>query len=82
MELDCATWRHNQEDVVFSLKLRPNELTETSGSIELSVEASNLSDLSLIRLPVRISVTDGSTIEEARGLIDLLGEEARAYGRL
>lgn len=82
MELECASWRHGQDEITFSLKVRPNNTDDTSGVIELSVHAHNISDPLLERLPIRIAFEDGSTIDEARALVDMLGRSARAQGRL
>jgi hypothetical protein len=81
MELECAFWRHNQEDITFLLKARPCQPSDVSGAIELSVHATT-SDLPLARLPVSISFVEGSTIEEGRALVEQLGRDARAHGRL
>ncbi len=82
IELECASWRHSQEDVVFLLKVRPDESSDVAGIIELSVHANNISDPPLTQLPIRIAFDDGSTIEEARALVEQLSRAARAHGRL
>jgi hypothetical protein len=82
MELECASWRHGQDVVTFALKVRPNEASDTSGVIELSVQAHNISDPLLAKLPIRIGFEDRSTIDKARALVHMLGRSARARGRL
>ncbi|MTK11882.1 MAG: hypothetical protein F8N39_07290 [Clostridiaceae bacterium] len=82
MELECTMWRHGQNKITFALKLRPNEMADASGVIELSVQANNISDPPVVRLPVRIGFEDGSTIEEARALVAMLGRSARLQGPL
>jgi hypothetical protein len=77
MELECASWRHNQEDVAFLLKARPSRPSDVSGAIELSVHANNTSDPPLARLPVSISFVEGSTIREGLALVEQLGRAAR-----
>ncbi len=80
MELECASWRHGQQELVFSLKLRPSESTDVAGAIELSVHANNISNLVLTRLPIRICFNNGSTVEEARGLVGRLAWAAHSNG--
>ena len=82
MELECHSWRHGREDLNLVLSLRPPELVETAGALELSVHAHNISDPIIARLPIRIAVEEGSTIEEARAFVEALGRAARAQGRL
>ena len=64
------------------LKVRPDESSDVAGTIELSVHANNISDPPLTQLPIRITFDDGSTIEEARALVEQLSRAARAHGRL
>jgi hypothetical protein len=82
IELECASWRHSQAELVFLLKVRPDEPSDVAGAIELSVHANNISDPPLTQLPIRITFVDGSTIEEARALVEQLSRAARAHGRL
>ncbi|WP_066527657.1 PIN domain-containing protein [Erythrobacter sp. CCH5-A1] len=82
MELECASWRHGQTGLEFPLRIRPVEQEKTSGLIEFSLHAHNLSTPKQIGLPVRIDFKDGQTLAEARVLVELLGKAARAKGRL
>lgn len=79
MEIECASWRHGQEPVVFRVQVRPKQPPEVSGVIKLSVHASNITTPTTSMLPVRITIVDGSTFEEARGLVELLGRAARKH---
>ncbi|WP_439395166.1 PIN domain-containing protein [Bradyrhizobium sp. PMVTL-01] len=72
VELECASWRHTQEELVFPLKVLPQGLSDVAGAIELSIHANNISDPPIKRLPIRITVVDGSTIDEARALVEQL----------
>ena len=80
MQLECASWRHGQDEVVSKLGISPDGLEPCSGAIELSVHASNLSDPALVRLPVRIMVTDGDTLGRARALIAVLARAVGGHG--
>ena len=80
MELECASWRHGQAGLEFPLRVRPVEPEKTSGLIELSLHAHNISTPKQIGLPVRIDFEDGQTLAEAQALVELLGETARAKG--
>jgi hypothetical protein len=82
MELGCASWRHGQGDVTFPLRVRGDDANEVEGVIELSVQAHNVSDPLLARLPVRIVFEERPTIDEARALVDALGHFARLHDRL
>lgn len=82
MELECASWRHGQAGLEFPLRVRPVERVKTSGLIELSLHAHNISTPKQIGLPVRIGYEDGQTFDEAQALVELLGKAARARGRL
>jgi hypothetical protein len=64
------------------LRVRPDESSDTEGSIELSVHAHNISDAPLTQLPIRITFEDGSTTEKAEALVEQLSQAARARGRL
>lgn len=82
MELECSSWRHGQQEISFLLKIKPNQRTDFTGAIELSVHANNIADPLRSRLPIRISFVDGATANEARVLVNQLGHAARAQGRL
>jgi enoyl-CoA hydratase/carnithine racemase len=82
LELECASWRHGQGSVTFPLRVRGDGADEAQGAIELSVQAHNISDPRLIRLPVRIAFEERFTIEEARALVEALGRSAHLHGRL
>lgn len=77
MELECVSWRHGQNPLTFELRLSPAERVETAGALEVSVHAENLSNPQFARLPVRISVHEGSTLERAQALVVELGRAAR-----
>jgi hypothetical protein len=70
MELECASWRHGQGAATFPLRVRGDDANEVEGVLELSVQAHNISDPLLARLPVRIAFEERPTIDEARALVD------------
>ena len=82
MELECASWRHGQEPLQFALRVRSEEKVATSGVIEISVHAHNIADPRVAKLPVRFDYQEGLTLGEARALVHMLGQTARAKGRL
>lgn len=82
IRLECATWRHGQNEIITKLGISPDGLEPCSGAIELSVHATNLSDPALVRLPVRITVTDGDTQRRARALLAVLARIAGGDGWL
>jgi hypothetical protein len=81
MELECANWRHGQEERSFLLRVRPSEMIDSSGLIEVSVHADNISDPVLVRLPIRLVAQQGDTVAEARSNLALLEFHAQAEGR-
>lgn len=82
IELECASWRHGKAGLEFPLQVRAVEQEKTSGLIEFSLHAHNISAPKQIGLPVRIDFEDGQTLAEAKVLVELLGKIARARGLL
>jgi len=80
MQLECASWRHGEEEVAFVLELRPDAAADCGGAIEISLKATNLSGRPVARLPVRIGSKPGDTLLEARRLIRNLGPAASGAG--
>jgi hypothetical protein len=72
--LECALWRHQSDTEVFDLTLHAGLAPDViSGVVEVTVQASNVSDVFTQRLPIHIEVQLASTLEHADQLVnDLL----------
>lgn len=81
-ELECVSWRHQEEPVRFALRLATEEMGAVGGAIEATVSAANLSAPVGLRLPVRLTIEPGPTYDRARQLVDELAHKAAASGRL
>jgi rRNA-processing protein FCF1 len=77
MEIECASWRHADREIIFRMEVLPNRLTGTEGVIEVSVHATNISEPKIKRLPIRIKLVEGSTLEKARVLVQKLVESTQ-----
>lgn len=73
MELECASWRHGEKEITFSLKIRPEHAGDITGMIEFHAHANNISTPLSVRLPLQIKWIVGSTVSEAHKLVDYLG---------
>lgn len=71
--LECAQWRHGGEEESFVGEIHvPTDLHEAEGLLVCHIQASNLSDAILSRVPVRIEITHVSAFESARSMVKLL----------
>jgi hypothetical protein len=72
--LECALWRHQSDTKVFDLTLHAElKAVKISGVVEVTVQASNASDVFIQRLPIHIEIKPTSILEHADQLVnDLL----------
>lgn len=83
--LECDQWRHGSKTEIFDGAFHfDRTLDLVKGSIECLVQADNLSEGALMRIPVKISVSRASAFERARTVVDELISKAlsaRFYSR-
>ncbi|WP_081648770.1 PIN domain-containing protein [Ponticaulis koreensis] len=71
--LECEQWRHAYGEEKMLIEIHAVE-TEAAiqGKLDCIVQAANLSDMARFSIPVRISLTSGDTIAEAKNAIAVL----------
>jgi PIN domain len=79
IELECAQWRHAIDPEAFAGQIHfDKNVSEISGAVEMRIHAGNLSTVSRLLVPVRISVRAVSVYESAGAMVDRLVEPRRA----
>ena len=74
-ELECAQWRHGDEEETFAGEIHvPSDLHEVTGLLVCRIQASNLSNSMFSQVPVRIAITHVSAVESARRMVETLAE--------
>ena len=71
--LECTQWRHGDEEESFVGEIHvPTDLHEVKGLLVCHIQAGNLSNAILSRIPVRIAIVHVSAFESARSMVNLL----------
>jgi hypothetical protein len=71
--LECEQWRHGVEAQLFTVELYFDKAQEAiEGALECRIHAANLSDISELRVPVRIGVKTVRGYEVANAMVDRL----------
>lgn len=75
LTLSCEQWRHGIGDEAFEIEIwhKPNE-PEVTGALEFSIHADNLTDPMKLTVPVRISIIERESLNEAEKMISGLGQ--------
>jgi hypothetical protein len=72
-QLECEQWRHGVDPEAFHGEIHVSGTEEKiSGSLEFRIHAENLSETASLRVPVRITYKQRSTIEQAKTLVEAL----------
>jgi hypothetical protein len=77
--LECEQWRHGDEEQDFAGEIHfARDKAGVAGSLECEIHAENLSEIAMLRVPVRITVTSVSVLARAEMLVQALGVSPEA----
>jgi hypothetical protein len=72
--LECEQWRHGDEAQDFTGEIHfARDKADIKGALECEIHAENLSEIAVLRVPVRITVTSVSVLARAEMLVQTLG---------
>ena len=72
--LECEQWRHDDEEQDFAGEIHfARDKADVAGALECEIHAENLSEIAVLRVPVRIAVTSVSVLARAEMLVQALG---------
>lgn len=72
--LECEQWRHGDEEEDFAGEIHfARDKAGVAGVLECEIHAENLSEIAVLRVPVRITVASVSVIARAERLVQALG---------
>jgi hypothetical protein len=78
---ECAQWRHAIALEAFIGQIHfDKKASEISGAVEMRILAGNLSTVSRLLIPVRISIRSVSVYESASRMVDKLVKPRRGFG--
>jgi hypothetical protein len=70
LSLECKAWRHGRDEEEFSFRVWARDECEVRGLITARINASNLTDPTERRLPLRITFEDCDCLTMAESLVD------------
>ena len=77
--LECEQWRHGDEEQDFAGEIHfARDEASITGALECEIHAENLSEIAVLRVPVRITVTSISVLARAEMLVQALGVSPEA----
>ena len=77
LNLECEQWRHGVEQELFDGQIYfGTERDFIAGALECRIDAENLTDIALIRVPVRIQIRQADAYETAKALVQRLVDDS------
>jgi PIN domain len=77
LNLECEQWRHGVEPELFDGQIYfGTERDFIAGALECRIHAENLTDIALIRVPVRIQIRQADAYETAKALVQRLVDDS------